>query len=768
MAHQIIEMIDTRPHMPPQMSSPPSSTCSSSTQNQEQLQRASTNSSFSTMISPIFNELISYLHLVNNTATDDETQISHLRQLRHQLDQLQNALRAIVESNGTLMSGKDGENLNVNDTTTAADALDIIALPVLDILQHEHWFTIEQNRNQHKQQRYCSNVNALGGGRDRDDGGERCSTKETTDMIRRSVSYSCMEKAAISLISLWTLRQRTSITTTTIIDDSAWATSTKGITDQFRSSVHKLVLPSLISCAMALSSLDIAGEAEDVGNSFSDDDVAGTSTAAVELATGTTRPSTTTSISDEELKKTTQRQSLDRGEDCAMAILSCIQSFLHFDANASIDNADDDIDYGLSSSQHHAEVGVMEEDGVASPQHLLSHEVGSAMRGALVARLVQGCLSLLSSPMTSDSAARKKDDTALQLEALKTLRSLLINVPSPELWKSILPGTFATLYQMAMSRLQSLSSSMYSPSSSSFKTVASASVRVLSLLLDKSLGSEPRQHKDNEHHEKQQQARNVIDKDNNIQSITASLMAAVQQSSVKIQPLGTANKEDGGPLSPDTANSMPLPLPGEDEKKLQELKTEVNNRLVGPLLVLLSLLPTNRCKNVQKSGLYLSQTIMICVRSIWTESNYKALERKALEFCLMMMVGDEGDDDVELKRFSYNILHSYKTINYGEGWRKQLSQTIVPTILELMEPLPTFARSRREMQVRHNLQLIDGYLLISFRSMLKDGDFDVDWWSSEKKRKSDIGHAISCTEALKIVKHTFSGELLRMHAAYDR
>jgi hypothetical protein len=72
------------------------------------------------------------------------------------------------------------------------------------------------------------------------------------------------------------------------------------------------------------------------------------------------------------------------------------------------------------------------------------------------------------------------------------------------------------------------------------------------------------------------------------------------------------------------------------------------------------------------------------------------------------------------------------------------------------------------MQVRHNLQLIDGYLLLSFRSMLKDGDFDVDWWSSEKKRKSDIGHAISCTEALKIVKHTFSGELSRMHAAYDR
>ncbi|KAL7434733.1 hypothetical protein ACHAXH_005667, partial [Discostella pseudostelligera] len=234
-------------------------------------------------------------------------------------------------------------------------------------------------------------------------------------------------------------------------------------------------------------------------------------------------------------------------------------------------------------------------------------------------------------------------------------------------------------------------------------------------------------------------------------------MAAVQQSSTKSQPLAPADEEEGGSLSPDAANSMPLPIPPEEEeKKLQDLKTEVNNRLVGPLLVLLSLLPTNRCEDVQISGLYLSQTIMIHVRTIWAESNYKALERKALEICLMMMVGDEGDDDNELKRFSYNILHSYKTINYGEGWKKQLSQTIVPTILELMEPLPTFARTGREMQVRHNLRLINGYLLISFRSMLNGGDFDLDWSSSGKKRKSDIGHAISCTEALKIVKQAFS------------
>jgi hypothetical protein len=85
--------------------------------------------------------------------------------------------------------------------------LDIIAIPVLDILQHEHWFTIEQNRNQHKQQRYCSNVNDVGGGRDRDDGGERCSTKDTTTLTSLWIPLSVT-------ILLWLIRPRSSQTNT--------------------------------------------------------------------------------------------------------------------------------------------------------------------------------------------------------------------------------------------------------------------------------------------------------------------------------------------------------------------------------------------------------------------------------------------------------------------------------------------------------------------------------------------------------------------------
>ena len=128
----------------------------------------------------------------------------------------------------------------------------------------------------------------------------------------------------------------------------------------------------------------------------------------------------------------------------------------------------------------------------------------------------------------------------------------------------------------------------------------------------------------------------------------------------------------------------------------------------------------------------------------------------------MMMVGEEeGDDDgtIELMRYSYNIIHSYKEHHQDGGWKRKLCQSIVPTILQLMEALPTYSRSGREMQVQHNLRLINGYLLISFRDMMNDDGMDLDWSSLlDKTRKSDIGQALACTEVIELVKRTFSGE----------
>lgn len=91
---------------------------------------------------------------------------------------------------------------------------------------------------------------------------------------------------------------------------------------------------------------------------------------------------------------------------------------------------------------------------------LIAHGVGSAMRGALVARFVEGCLSLLSPPRSrrdkgeeaemnkrSTAMGDKGDNLALQLKApLRTLLVLLNGLLSADLCRSMLPGCFAGFY----------------------------------------------------------------------------------------------------------------------------------------------------------------------------------------------------------------------------------------------------------------------------------------------------------------------------------
>jgi len=465
--------------------------------------------------------------------------------------------------------------------------------------------------------------------------------------IIQSANYTCMEESALTLASVWKIRQR--------VVNKRDETSL--------GSIKSLVLPSLVSCAIALSTLQISNEKNEIE--------------PVDSSCQDEKKSSEGSIQND--------QSLDLGEDTAMAILLCMQSFFDID-DVAVDQDKQD----------------------------LANEVGTAMGGALVARLVQGCLSLLPQDTLNNGSGgdkvHRKDNTALQLEALKTLQTLIQGVPLEGLWRSILPGCFAGLYRTSLSQLR------YSSASSSYK-VASSSVQVLVLLLKQSLSSKSSTDKSDD------------SKDGNessIQSITASLMAAVQSTKPKVD---------------DASDKFP-----------SRLKDEVNKRLIGPISVLLSLLPTNRSWDVRRSGLYLCQLIMVETRSVWTASNLKTLERKALEYCLMML----GDENVAVSHTSREVLGSYKSHLGASSWKRQLSKTIVPTILELVESLPAFAKSGREADVRNYLRLIDGYLMISFRGMTDD--FDIEECLSEK-RKSDAGSALSCSEAVEVVKRSFAGKV---------
>jgi hypothetical protein len=226
---------------------------------------------------------------------------------------------------------------------------------------------------------------------------------------------------------------------------------------------------------------------------------------------------------------------------------------------------------------------------------------------------------------------------------------------------------------------------------------------------------------------------------------------------------------------------------GGEEMQMRQFQTEVNGRLIGPISVLLTMLPHSvtasngryqrTSMELLKSGVHLCNAILTTkVRTFWTETNRKLLEKKSLEYCFMML--NIGDDNVmdgsinndELTSYASKIMNSYKSyylLDSGNSdgmaqtssrWKAHLSSTIVPTILELIETLPTFATSGREMHVQHHLRLVSGYLMLSLWGSggNNNEDHSVFDWCQMKKWKSDIGSALSCAEAVDLVTRSFS------------
>ena len=483
--------------------------------------------------------------------------------------------------------------------------------------------------------------------------------------ILQSAAYSCIEEAALCTILVWKCRQICVNTFGNCIDHEE---SNDGNND-----MKSLVLPGLVSCAMALSSLDIANDENDKG----------TKKSSVNM----------------------NEKALDRGEECAVAILRCMQAFLTSSSPLK------QIDLDSLPSDLHGHVRHL-----SSP---MATEIGDAMGGALVARLVQTCLALLrqdsdvkeESNENNNGSNSKKDNATLQLEALKTLQVLMTGIPIDTLWKAILPGCFAGLYRCALSKLR------YSSSASTHK-VASDAILALSLLLMQSM--------------KKTNTNGSVNESS--LSVTETLLAAVQKSKLSVE-----NQD----LTNDDTNMV---TSVQSDKHDLEFDNEVNSRLPGPLSVLLSLVSTNRSHLVRQRGLFLCRIILVETRTTWTESTSITLGKKALEYCLTVLT-DEKD---KLSQFSMQVIHEYKSQIGAFEWKRRLSTNSVPTILELVEMLPILAKSGKDVEVRNYLRIIDGYLLISFR-----GEKNL----TLGKGKSDIGAALSCADAAKVITDAFSGKL---------
>jgi hypothetical protein len=211
-------------------------------------------------------------------------------------------------------------------------------------------------------------------------------------ILHQSRYYACMEEAALTLTSLWKMVAQDGI--------SQRRPPTANNNDNGRNSdgnndkvliitiVEEFVLPSLIACAVALSSLD---------------DVPAT---AASVDASNSNSSSSSADNDENFNK----QALDTGEDCIMALFTCIQSFfipIPCDNNINNDatNNDDDkiTDHGNDYKFDNDNDFLMQQ---------IALEVGSAMKGALVARLVENCLTVLTPNQEDDTIARNQQMTS--------------------------------------------------------------------------------------------------------------------------------------------------------------------------------------------------------------------------------------------------------------------------------------------------------------------------------------------------------------------
>lgn len=151
----------------------------------------------------------------------------------------------------------------------------------------------------------------------------------------------------------------------------------------------------------------------------------------------------------------------------------------------------------------------------------------------------------------------------------------------------------------------------YKSAASSHK-VASASIVVLSFLLKRSLAVPPPI---------------VCCSKEGTQSTVSALMKVLDQ----------AKDQSGGRNTEEAPGTLP-----QSNEQTTTFKHEVNSRMVGPLSVLLSMIPSNGSLLVRKSGVELCRVLLIDSWHIWTVENSESLGRNAFEYCLSLLSDDDG------------------------------------------------------------------------------------------------------------------------------
>jgi hypothetical protein len=445
-------------------------------------------------------------------------------------------------------------------------------------------------------------------------------------------------------------------------------------------------------------------------------------------------------------------EALDRQEHSSHALLRCIRSMSHFVAFWREDAT------GASTSNRKRG----------------RFDIDQEMNGALVARLTQYCLQILTNstctnyntllgPKTSITP-RSKPNEQLGLKAIKTLDALM-DATSPPCWKLLLPGCFASLYRVLLEggpRNQDSSSSLVVVTIRISPKMMAAATNLLCRMLTSTLGTQPRTKSKGEQ--------------NAASSAPSLFMNAV--------------KKAGGSTTPQSNTSPFLSKASSSSKSMdmdEPFVLAVVERLPSPLIILLQRFTASALAAVNSgsqaiktklSTVRLCHCILVDTRYFWTShkdaeksksvgdnsqsqrpnapasgstsidntsaTDVENLERISLESCLSLL----HDDASKVRQSAQDTLDQYFTYPSSKsGSATTLTQhiSIAPHIVNLIEKLLATARSGREDDCLKQIAVIRGYL--SLTTSLDSGH-DNSGTSPRETHFEYLNHGASVRDAL--------------------
>ncbi|GKZ00737.1 hypothetical protein MPSEU_001025600 [Mayamaea pseudoterrestris] len=351
---------------------------------------------------------------------------------------------------------------------------------------------------------------------------------------------------------------------------------------------------------------------------------------------------------------------LDRGTDCLLALLSLIL---------------------LAAASSHNQSS-------NSQSKLFAKQVAQAMNGALVARIVDTCVTLTKVHCGSNAQQSSAIASTIMTASNNTMQALLRAVPIVDTWRGAFPGCFAGLYQSLLKLLRA--TDMQSK-------LAAITLGTLVLLL--------RQTCIETSNETIEVKATAPTDELALARVQAKLQNLLLETATIDEVDFTAEKEKEPHRTTKAVSISQSTSPQPTETPEDAFFRLVRTRVGPPMIVLVRQVAGARAISVRKEAVRLYKVLLLETSAFClykdTALSSSDVTRATLESC--MILTNDADDSVTA---------SAKKVVQKYG-RDKHDTAPIHILVSLMEELPVLAQSQRQLDLRMKLKLLSAYLAMN-------------------------------------------------------